>query len=736
MSHDHTSGMSMGSMSMGDGVPTNFRIQEGYWIVVGTFIAAATAVNLYNKFLHRQRLSAQKFNQPTPAKPKFLLFTIGATITAILRETRHASFAPISIRGHTLYAPTVGRVSLVFAYIIILVVLCFYKLDTNDIWSYEDIGYRSGFVSIAQLPLIFLLAGKNNIVGCLTGTSHERLNWLHRWTARGLFLTATIHMGYWFANWAPYDGFIEKKIRTDPITRKGVMSWAVLVWIVLSSMTPIRGWNYELFVLQHLVSFAVFIGFVFIHVPDEVQHWVWIPVGLFFFDRVVRALYILYINLSIFHPKQRKLGQLSGFWSLKAEFEPLPHNTTRITIHDPPISWKAGQYVFLSCHSLIPLQSHPFTIASIPADGKMEFLVKAEKGGTMRFFRHAKKQGDLPITDQVQICQRKSVGIEGPYGRIRPLRQFDSIVFFAGSTGATYTMPLLRDIVRAWLTPGSDSKNGGFLSIPDVAVTRHIRFVWVIKSRGQLGWFSSQLSTVIEDVNTLRNAGANVEVDISVYVTCDPSFTEEHKSPLSSPNPTQQLPVHGKPEEITEVDEKGLLKGKSDDAISIRQVDARSNTDSVVPNNGGACGPDGTCCCTNTIEDEAASDAQVVCDCNCGASSSEPAVIPAGVSDSKPTSPTNPAPTTRTVSSNSSTISLAKPLVHPHITLLSGRPQPRNIIRKSLEQALGESAVVVCGPRGLVSDVRTATVGLSDERAVHKGTGAQGVWLRVEEFGY
>jgi hypothetical protein len=44
--------------------------------------------------------------------------------------------------------------------------------------------------------------------------------------------------------------------------------------------------------------------------------------------------------------------------------------------------------------------------------------------------------------------------------------------------------------------------------------------------------------------------------------------------------------------------------------------------------------------------------------------------------------------------------------------------------------------VVVCGPQGLVSDVKGDVVGLSDERGVHKGTGAQGVYLHTESFGW
>ena len=47
--------MDMGGMSMGDGIPNLFYMQQMYWAAVGTAIAIATAVNIYNKVLCRQR---------------------------------------------------------------------------------------------------------------------------------------------------------------------------------------------------------------------------------------------------------------------------------------------------------------------------------------------------------------------------------------------------------------------------------------------------------------------------------------------------------------------------------------------------------------------------------------------------------------------------------------------------------------------------------------------------------
>jgi predicted ferric reductase len=583
--------------------------------------------------------------------------------------------------------------------------MCLYGFNLNDRWSREDIGYRAGFVSIAQLPLIFLLAGKNNIVGYLTGVSHERLNWLHRWCARCLFLTVTIHMGYFFADWAPYN-YITIQLKENNIVQRGFVAWVVLLWIVVSSVSPLRRWCYELFVVQHLASFAVLIAFIYIHTPEEVHVYIWIPVGLFFFDRVIRALRTVYTNVSFFHPKQRKGGQMSGFWACKAEFTPLPHDTTRVVIQNPPITWTPGQHIFLSCHSIVPLQSHPFTIASIPEDGRMEFIIKAEKGGTTRFHKYAKKLDGLP--DSTEKRRTRTVAIEGPYGTLRPLRQFDSVVLLAGSTGVTFTMPLLRDLVQGWKE--NENLGAGSVSLfgkPKGAVTRHIRFVWVVKSRGQLGWFAQQLSTISAEVETLQGDQKHFKLEMTVYVTCDDAFTEEHNSLLTSVSLRE--PEHG----TVEFRSRTPSPNEKDNRLKVDDVKVTATDRTSSGQGRQTCGPNGTCCCRTTVENESEDD--IAPCCCCGDSSRQ-----------------------RPLSTNSSSgsDSTKKLLVHPSVSVVCGRPSPKNVIRKSLEQALGESAVVVCGPQGLVADVKRDVCALSDERAVHKGTGAQGVYLHTESFSY
>lgn len=71
-----------------------------------------------------------------------------------------------------------------------------------------------------------------------------------------------------------------------------------------------------------------------------------------------------------------------------------------------------------------------------------------------------------------------------------------------------------------------------------------------------------------------------------------------------------------------------------------------------------------------------------------------------------------------------------------HIFHSATRPDIADFIRGAVEETGGETGVVVCGGQSLVAQVRTSVAKLSDERAVHKGTGAQGIHLYVEEYSF
>ncbi|RDW72580.1 ferric reductase family protein [Aspergillus mulundensis] len=633
-------------MHMGHDMPSPQNLQKAYWAVVGSFVGAAALANLINRLLAFQRLRDTSL---TPSKPKSLFFRFYATLTALAREASHAVPPPVSISRHRLYFAPLGPLAIVLANLVTVLILCFYKLDTENQWAWEDVGYRTGFVTIAQLPLLFLLSGRRNIIGILSGTDYARLNWYHRWIARTFWLCATLHMGFWFRSWGRYN-YITYQLKNEYYAKRGFAAWCILTFIVVSSARPLRRLGYEFFVLQHLVMFVGFIVAVWMHVKEEDKVWVWISVGLLIFDRVLRYVWGAYVNLGVFHPASRAL------WKHQASFTSLPGDVTRVTIRDPGLRWAQGQHMFLTCHAIVPLQSHPFTISSIPEDKQIEFLIRSQKGGTRRFYKYAENNTVLG-TDTGKSC---TVLLEGPYGVLRPLYQFDTVVLIAGGMGATFTMPLLRDLVRRWKND-SGSKDLSLQRVQSAqlgkAVVRRVRFVWVVRSRKHLAWFETQLLTVLADVNVLRRASADTLTDIkvSIHVTDDMELAIlGHGSSTSDTEPASTNSL-----------EKSAVT--DEDTLAIQPLPSANNA--------------------SPLEHQQQHQ-----------SSPQPARLPA-------------------------------------LTPQHGRPQVHPLIRTALEEATGESAVVVCGPPSLADDTRRSVVSLSDERAVHKGTGAQGVYLHVENFG-
>lgn len=767
-------------------------------------------------------MSAARAGDPTPAKAKNWLSRHYAGTVAVFREAGSASTPAFSIGdvlnwfsktkrdsrrhqsgilGHQFTLPPLGAVLVVLAYFISIIVMCFYDLSPSNRWSYESVAMRVGHVSAVQVPLIVLLAGRNNLVGFVAGLSHDRLNWLHRWVSRCLWVTATIHFSYWLVDWAPYGNFAVMKIRTDPLTTRGFATWIILTWIVFGSSRPLRSLGYEVFVAAHVLSFVGFLVVLYFHVPQTVRFVIWMSVGFVCFDRAVRLLRLFYLNSPLFRrsksANQKDKESSSGLLACRATFTRLEHETTRVTIVNPPLqSWRPGQHVFLSCPGVAFLQAHPFTVASLPEDGKMEFFVKAHTGATRRFLQCAyEEMQDLPMNRSQTIPKLRPVAIEGPYGCIRPPEQFDTVVLFAGATGATFCVPILRDIVSRWksmysTSPGPAPKSGlnSAVYVPGLAVTKRIRFVWAVKSRFQLGWFSRQLTEAAETVERLsRQPGVpELELSISVYVTCDDSYVGDHERRLEEGQPGPSAVANRAPpmtlEKRLDLGDRESRTSALDDA-QMSPVEAEK------------------CCCTEPVGDESAAAGRAECTCasnggetsGCGGGGGGGNRLSKVAPDQEPDSPSSAVDSPDTVvptspqryigrtntdmSDNTATavgggvvkpaLSLeqqpvkdrdgaaarpdqfsdvvysplqssfsSNPIVGRRIRVLTGRPVVREILIPSLEQATGETAVMACGPRGLMADARAATVKLSDERAAGRSTGAMGIWFYGEGFQY
>lgn len=104
---------------------------------------------------------------------------------------------------------------------------------------------RAGFLALAQLTPVFLFASKNTVLSLLLPPffAYTRLNVLHRWASRTLFLAAVLHGSLWINNHLVWD----IQILGQQKETSGVAAFGVLCAIVLTSFRPVRQWAWGVF---------------------------------------------------------------------------------------------------------------------------------------------------------------------------------------------------------------------------------------------------------------------------------------------------------------------------------------------------------------------------------------------------------------------------------------------------------------------------------------------------------
>lgn len=104
---------------------------------------------------------------------------------------------------------------------------------------------RAGFLALAQFPIVFLFGTKNSILSLLLGPGHgyEKLNYIHRWSGRGMFIGSAVHGAIWINNHLVYD----LPILGQQKETSGVAAFGVLCVLILTSFRPIRRLFYQSF---------------------------------------------------------------------------------------------------------------------------------------------------------------------------------------------------------------------------------------------------------------------------------------------------------------------------------------------------------------------------------------------------------------------------------------------------------------------------------------------------------
>jgi ferric-chelate reductase len=321
-------------------------------------------------------MRAAAANRLRPATPSNMFSKAVACITAIGREATYAQYTPKSSKW--LKIPPVGTISLLVVYLAWVLLLEFVNNNVDGAQHYTSLGVRAAWLGVAQVPLLILLAGKNNLIGAVSGVSYERLNVLHRWVSRMLLLLVTLHMLFLHVSWNAYDlGPLEYS--TDSCIPTGWAVYAILIWMNISTIAPIRNFSYEFFIVQHIITFFGFIIAVMMHLPSTALYsrvYIYIPIALYLLDRIVRTARYAWNNV---RPGHATLTALEG-------------GVTKVCIQSKAINkWSPGSHVFLSIPKFGVGQSHPATIASVPTshNGELVFILKGHKGFTSRLHKSA-----------------------------------------------------------------------------------------------------------------------------------------------------------------------------------------------------------------------------------------------------------------------------------------------------------------------------------------------------------
>ncbi|KAK4941051.1 ferric-chelate reductase Frp1 [Elasticomyces elasticus] len=639
------SGMSgMGGMDMSSAgmfTPTDKHIAHVFWYLVVAVVGLLVVRRVIDKLrvLVFKRQSQQTPNT-IPSRPNNTLAQSYDTLITICRELSYPQPWTFTGRFSRYFTPpSLGKCLFLLGYWMVILTMLWSNTiltpsSSNYAYKWEIVGFRAAWVSVTQLPLIYVLSGKFNLIGILTGISYERLNWLHRWVARTIFLTVIVHWSFFFREW-DIAHFVTLEMEWMPMVKYGFGAWATIGWMVITGFGFFRNLSYELWFLQHLAAALVLLWLVHVHVPSYAAYNVWFAIGVVIFDRALRTLRTVYLNLLPMFKRRATTGQSKkSIVGYTADVKALSPDYLHVTIRDVKFSWKPGQHVYLSIPRAGLFEAHPFTIANVPktvtgndGEDKIELYIRVHSGFTRRL--HGRCQSLQGPSSFLSF-------ISGPRGQPPSIDRHESLILMATGNGASFTVPLFLQALST----------GHHL--------RQIRFVWIMRQSDQLGWFKDQLLSAWREAQK-RDVAISICIFITKDVTDLASSTSRNTLLEDSQVQSTSEKTMGVGTDVTSpVLDLGAEKGK-DEAVVQRSLRSSSSSASV---------------------DER------------------------------------------------------------DLQISYGRPNLDALVRPVVKSAWGETGIFACGGNQFMGSVRNYVARLSDERAVHKGTGAQGIYLFCETYGW
>ncbi|KAF2169489.1 hypothetical protein M409DRAFT_36173 [Zasmidium cellare ATCC 36951] len=251
--------------------------------------------------------------------------------------------------------PTRGQAAFITSMIVLnlCLLLIGYRVAEPNIYgqtaSYRFLSHmanRAGILSFANLTLMMLCCGRNNLAVRFTKWSYSTMLLYHRWIAHVCIFEALVHGTIHFIHHIPY---LAHKF-TQAYWNLGVITVGLMCVVVPLSALAVRKRAYELFVDSHVVlSFFVVLG-CYHHIYMKFQHewgyenWVYLAAFLWAGDRLLRTVKLL------------------GGGIRTAVITHIDDEYARIDI--PGVKASGHVYLYFPGLSWRPWQNHPFSIAA------------------------------------------------------------------------------------------------------------------------------------------------------------------------------------------------------------------------------------------------------------------------------------------------------------------------------------------------------------------------------------
>lgn len=367
-------------------------------------------------------------------------------------------------------------------------------LSIPTIFVFAD---RTGLLFAANLPLLYLLAAKNQPIRLLTGYSYEALNIFHRRLGEIMVLLGLTHSVTMFVDWyiilRPTGWNLMRYLSSD-IILWGIGTLVTYELLYVTSLGSFRQWRYELFLGLHIILQTFALLFLWFH-SSRSRPFVYASLAIFSVDRfiyrmglkkrIVRGMLevkddqdTVVLRARLSKPAGKQHRRWNHFLS-----------------HDIRAGWKATEHVFLTVPCLSPkhaLQAHPFTIASrAPGAGDTEFdlelIIRKQEGFCKHLLQYAKENNDN--------CYLPLIKLDGPYGSqsaVHLLQESNISIIVAGGSGIAVTWPLVWSAIDPTHYDAGKRNVDPEDELSSCDTPKKILFIWIIRNSSYLSWLGSE----------------------------------------------------------------------------------------------------------------------------------------------------------------------------------------------------------------------------------------------------